>query len=377
MHNWGWSYEFNATKVVKPASRDELAAIIRDPQAYPSPVRALGNAHSVTECVVSNGTIVDMRGFDKILGNQTDERGRMVVRVEAGMTLIKVHEWLIEKGLELPFAAEIGDATVGSLTGSLSKDSGLGDPALSGSLYKSIVGVTYLDHEGQEVTLRDTTNGTALGWFKCSEGLLGIVVQVDLITRPAKLVRFANKVVPTADLLSAVHFGGLQVSDRKNYWLVLHPNYSFVQERALAAPGADESDAKTLAMVVNATRSAFARGVMALPLTDNQSHQPAMTWTTHKMRMVNHYGVRDWRVLYEQVIRVDVPPTPQNPHHHPQPVPKNESKKLDFSWFEYPVERFEEVVADYMAFWEGFKARYGGFEPTGWCVDGSSLQAWP
>lgn len=292
MHNWGWSYEFNVAKLVKPTSRDELAAIIRDSQTYPSPVRALGNAHSVTECVVSNGTVVDMRGFDKILGNRTDEQGRMVVRVEAGVTLIKVHEWLIKQGLELPFAAEIGDATVGSLTSSLSKDSGLGDPALSGTLYKSIVGVTYLDHDGQLITLRDTKNGTALTRFKCSEGLLGIVTEVTLVTRPARLMRFANKIVPTADLLSAVHFGGLQVSDRQNWWLVLHPQYSMVQERAWAEPGANESDAKTLEMVINATRSAFARGVMALPLTEQQSHQQPMAWTTYKMRMVNHYGVR-------------------------------------------------------------------------------------
>lgn len=292
MHNWGWSYEFSVAKLVKPTSRDELAAIIRDPQTYPSPVRAAGNSHSVTECVVSNGTMVDMRGFDKILGNDPDDQGRMVVRVEAGATLIQIHQWLIEKGLELPFAAEIGDATVGSLTSSLSKDSGLGDPALSGSLYKSIVGVTYLDHDGQTVTLRDTTNGTALARFKCSEGLLGIVVEVALVTRPARLIHFANKIVPTADLLSAVHFGGLQVSDRQNWWLVLHPQYSMVQERRWAEPGANESDAKTLELVINATRSAFARGVMALPLTEQQSHQRPMSWTTYKMRMVNHYRVR-------------------------------------------------------------------------------------
>lgn len=39
--------------------------------------------------------------------------------------------------------------------------------------------------------------------------------------------------------------------------------------------------------------------------------------------------------------------------------------KLDFTWFEYPVERFEEVVGAYMEFWEGFKERHGGWEPTG------------
>ena len=54
------------------------------------------------------------------------------------------------------------------------------------------------------------------------------------------------------------------------------------------------------------------------------------------------------------------PPT----HTHTQPVPKNGSK-LDFTWFEYSIERFEEIVSDYMAFWGDFKERHDGFEPTG------------
>lgn len=45
-------------------------------------------------------------------------------------------------------------------------------------------------------------------------------------------------------------------------------------------------------------------------------------------------------------------------------MPKNGSK-LDFTWFEYSIERFEEIVSDYMAFWGDFKERHDGFEPTG------------
>lgn len=56
--------------------------------------------------------------------------------------------------------------------------------------------------------------------------------------------------------------------------------------------------------------------------------------------------------------------------HNTQPVDKNATQKLDFTWFEYPVERFEEVVGAYMEFWEDFKARHGGFEPTGKTVCG-------
>jgi hypothetical protein len=51
-------------------------------------------------------------------------------------------------GVQLAYASFIGDATVGSLAVSVSKDSGIGPPELSGTVYKSVVGVTYVDHNG-------------------------------------------------------------------------------------------------------------------------------------------------------------------------------------------------------------------------------------
>lgn len=104
--------------------------------------------------------------------------------VQAGMTLLEIHEWLGKQGKEvrrmammtsrhgrwvrgvhasstsshpcllrrpvvqLAVQPEIGDATVGSLTCSLSKDSGVGSAAETGVLFKAIVGVKYADHEG-------------------------------------------------------------------------------------------------------------------------------------------------------------------------------------------------------------------------------------
>lgn len=341
LHNWGYAYSFEVTKVVAPTSIFEIQTIVKDTVLYPSPVRALGNIHSVTACVVSNGTIVDMRGMDKILSLNKNAQGPQTVSVEGGVTLINVHNYLAEQELELPFAAEIGDATVGSLTSSISKDSGVGDPALTGSLYKSIVGMTYVNHMGDLVTLTDTDNDTALAHFKSSEGLLGIVVIVDLLVRPAKLLTFTNRVLPTAEVLNHVADNSFQVTPDTNYWFLLHPEYSLVQERALAAPGAQETDPGTLSVIVNATRASFAKGVVAVALVRKSVGNTPLRWTTYKHNMVNHYG--------------------------PLPAPVGNATvgpRLDFTWFEYPQERFQEVVVAYMAFWSEFKEAHNGFEPA-------------
>jgi len=329
------------TKVVAPTSIFEIQTIVQDTVLYPSPVRALGNIHSVTACVVSNGTIVDMRGMDKILSLNQNAQGPQTVSAEGGVTLIKVHNYLADQDLELPFAAEIGDATVGSLTSSISKDSGVGDQALTGSLYKSIVGVTYVNHMGDLVTLTEADNATALAHFKSSEGLLGIVVIVDLLVRPAKLLTFTNRVLSTAEVLNHYADKSFQVTPDTNYWFLLHPEYSLVQERALAVQGAQETDPVTLSVIVNAIRASFAKGVVAVALVGKSVGNAPLRWTTYKHNMVNHYG--------------------------PLPAPLGNATvgpRLDFTWFEYPQERFQEVVVAYMTFWNDFKETHNGFEPA-------------
>ena len=131
LHNWAWSYEFDVAKIVKATSIDQISAIVRDVKTYPSPVRALGSIHSVTECVVSNGTIIDMRGksvahhiagagivsssrnldpanqslclvvgLNHINGIHVDKSGH-VVTAQAGVKLIDLHNWLGNRNLEV------------------------------------------------------------------------------------------------------------------------------------------------------------------------------------------------------------------------------------------------------------------------------------
>lgn len=341
LHNWGYAYSFEVTTFVAPTTIVEIQGIVQDTVLYPSPVRALGNIHSVTACVVSNGTIVDMRGMDKVLSLDKSSHGSQTVSVQGGVTLINVHNYLADQDLELPFAAEIGDATVGSLTSSISKDSGVGDPAVTGSLYKSIVGVTYVNHMGDLVTLTDADNTTALAHFKSSEGLLGIVVIVDLLVRPAKLLTFTNRVLPTAEVLNHLYNNSFHVNADTNYWFLLHPEYSLVQKRTLALPGAQETDPVTLSVIVNATRASFAEGILGVALTSKSVGNPPMRWTTYKHKMVNHYGA-----LPAPIGNASVGP------------------RLDFTWFEYPIERFQEIVMAYMAFWKEFKGSHNDFEPA-------------
>src|ERR1044072_3242094 len=70
---------------VRPESVEEIQAILRQPDRYPSPVRAMGSNHSLTPCAASTGTVVDMSGLNAIVN--LDAAG-LTLTAQAGLQLV-------------------------------------------------------------------------------------------------------------------------------------------------------------------------------------------------------------------------------------------------------------------------------------------------
>ncbi len=66
--------------------------------------------------------MVCLRKLDEVIGIEQDAAGREVVRVQAGCRLKKLNMWLQARGLEVPFQAEIGEASVGSVAAGDTKE---------------------------------------------------------------------------------------------------------------------------------------------------------------------------------------------------------------------------------------------------------------
>ena len=65
--NYDGSISTTPQKVVKPKNVEEIQAILSQPNAFPSPVRAMGSYHSLTPCASSTGTIVYMTSMKKVI----------------------------------------------------------------------------------------------------------------------------------------------------------------------------------------------------------------------------------------------------------------------------------------------------------------------
>jgi FAD/FMN-containing dehydrogenase len=185
--NWGLSRSTKPAVYVEPISYADVQAVVRDAQRFPSPVNPVGSLLSVTSTIVNDGgTMLCTRKLDDIVGLEVDSTGRQIVRVQAGCRLKKLNMWLQAQGVEIPFQAEIGEATVGSVAVGDTKES-----SLDGAGYFSahVVGLTFVDDKGELRTLTDYKDGAMFHEFKCSFGLSGIVVECQLEVRPATLCR--------------------------------------------------------------------------------------------------------------------------------------------------------------------------------------------
>jgi hypothetical protein len=183
--NWGLSRTTRPAVYVEPISYADVQAVARDTARFPTPVSPVGSMASVTDTIVNDGgTLVCLRKLDEVLGIEKDATGRQVVRVQAGCRLKKLNMWLQARGVEVPFQAEIGEASVGSVAVGDTKESSLDAP---GYFSAHVVALTYVDEHGDLRILSDHQDGAAFHAFKCSFGLGGIVVECQVEVRPATL----------------------------------------------------------------------------------------------------------------------------------------------------------------------------------------------
>ncbi|HUK34681.1 MAG TPA: FAD-dependent oxidoreductase, partial [Vicinamibacterales bacterium] len=109
--NYDGSLVSTPQRLVRPQSVEELQDILRRRDEYPSPVRAMGSYHSLTPCVSSQGTIVDMRGLNKVVAI---DPAAMTFTAQAGMEMIEANHELRKQNLQFMLNIEIGNMTLGS-----------------------------------------------------------------------------------------------------------------------------------------------------------------------------------------------------------------------------------------------------------------------
>jgi FAD/FMN-containing dehydrogenase len=180
---------------VHPRTVEELQAIMRQPDRYPSPVRAMGSNHSLTPCAASTGTVVSMDAFTKIIKIDPTKK---TITAQAGLQLVDAAAALRKKKLQFMLNIEIGNLTLGSAACCQTKDSL--DGVELGQVNSYVTAIKWVSPSGELMEASDKNNPELLPFVKASYGLAGIVYEVTFTIKPLEIISFDYDVHDVGDL---------------------------------------------------------------------------------------------------------------------------------------------------------------------------------
>src|SRR5215471_11971863 len=148
--NWFGSIRSHPAVIVEAESVEEIAAILRDRERYPAPVRAVGSNHSTTECgVAEGGTLIVMRNMDRILEIRDD-----TVTAQAGALYLDVNHELLKRNLQFYVNVELGNLTIGSACCGGTKDASM--PGEFGQVASYAVAIKLVTPAGELVEITES-----------------------------------------------------------------------------------------------------------------------------------------------------------------------------------------------------------------------------
>jgi FAD/FMN-containing dehydrogenase len=180
VQNWFGDIVSHPRVVVEAKSAAGIARILKDPDKYPSPVRAVGSNHSTAPCgVADGGTMVRMRGMNRIL-ELTDE----TVTVQAGAILIDVAHELKRRGLQFHVNTEIGNLSIGSAACAGTKDGSM--PGEYGQVSSYCTRIKMVLPSGKILAVSDESDPELMKMLRSSYGTFGIVTEATFRIRPVQ-----------------------------------------------------------------------------------------------------------------------------------------------------------------------------------------------
>jgi FAD/FMN-containing dehydrogenase len=176
--NWFGDVVSKPKVVAEAKSVKDIQRILKDPEKFPSPVRAFGSNHSTAACSAADGgTMIRMKGMNRILEITED-----TVTVEAGAILIDVAQELRKQSKQFYVNTEIGNLSMGSAACAGTKDGSM--PGEFGQVSSYCSRMKMVLPSGKILEASDATDPELMKMLRCSYGTFGVVTEATFRIRP-------------------------------------------------------------------------------------------------------------------------------------------------------------------------------------------------
>jgi FAD-linked oxidoreductase len=174
--NWAGNARCAPARIVRPADEGQLVEAVATTGA--GRLRVAGAGHSFTPIVCTDGTLVDLRDYGRLLAADPSTG---LVTVQAGMPLSRLNTELAARGLAMH---NLGDIAYQSVAGAISTATH-GTGARLGNLSTAVAGLRLITADGTVLDCSPEQHPEVFDAARVGLGALGVISTVTLRTVPA------------------------------------------------------------------------------------------------------------------------------------------------------------------------------------------------
>jgi FAD-linked oxidoreductase len=237
--NWAGNQSCAPTAIRRPTDEDELVAIVKEAAAAGGRVKCVGAGHSFTPIACTDGVLVDLSGYGRVLGHDAEAR---TITVQAGITLSQLCEELDLRGLALENMGDIAYQSVAGATATATHGTGWH----FGNISSRIVGLRLIAGDGSIVAATADENPDVLAAARVGVGALGIVSTVTIEAVRAFRLHAIEEPVRVDEILHDFD-GYMSSADHVEFYWVPHTGWALTKRnRRTDEPAAPRGRAKEL-----------------------------------------------------------------------------------------------------------------------------------
>jgi L-gulono-1,4-lactone dehydrogenase len=219
--NWGRNQICAPARIARPTTEDELVELVKDAAGREQRVKAVGAGHSFTSIACTDGVLVDLSGYGRVLGHDA-ATGR--VTVEAGIPLHRLSDELDARGLALENMGDIDQQSISGATQTATHGTGL----RFGNLSSQVVGMRLVTADGSVLDLSAERNPDTFAAAQVGLGALGLVSTVTVQCVPAFRLHALEQPVPVDEVLAELD-ALVEENDHYEFYWVPHTRWALTK----------------------------------------------------------------------------------------------------------------------------------------------------
>jgi len=176
--NWGRTQACNPLERARPTSEADIQRLVTDAANAGRRVKVVGAGHSFTDIACTDGVLVSLDEYDKVLSVDREAR---TVTVQAGIRIKKLNAELARVGLAM---SNLGDIAYQSIAGAISTATH-GCGITFGNLATFVKELTLVRADGSVLHCSPELDETTFKAAQVSLGALGVISTLTLQCEPA------------------------------------------------------------------------------------------------------------------------------------------------------------------------------------------------